>query len=246
MTEEKYLLTTRPAVKVSPSIRGPCFTVLNTPLTEIVDIDTSSVRESLERFRPNVFVITSEIASEKILEMYQFTRDSSIICIGDRSAEPLRVAGLHPAVPHQMNSAGIVELLTTMQHKGMRVALCRSSEHSKVIDSYLEDEEIDFISIDLYGIRKIKNPIIIERMKDQNCIGILVTSSLEARSLVDLLEENASEDLLAQRLVFCMGTPTRDTLTELGVKTEPLDSESSIKSIVQEIAEKHCNSGEWI
>lgn len=246
MVGENYIVTTRPTSKFGAVGKKFCFSVLNMPLTEVETRDLAQIKDEILEFGPDVIVITSEVASKRLLETDLLDNAEYLICIGDKSAEPLKKAGLSVIVPDKKNSKGIVDTIASMDLESMKIALCRSSVHNMIIDNYLNEHNYNFKSIDIYNIRAVESGSIIAKIEDTRCVGVLVTSSMEATLLVELARKDEKTELLTTKIVFSIGEPTSDRLRELGIKTEALKAQSSVDEILREIAEKHCYSGEWI
>lgn len=246
MAGKKYIVTTRPASKFKPVEGEFCFSIVNIPLTEVKLRDLPEVKDEILEFNPDIIITTSELSSERLVKIDFSGKLDFFIAIGDKSAAPLKGTGIQTLIPEEKTSSGIVELLSSMDLASRRIALCRSSVHSMIIDRYLAQSGIEFRSIDIYDIHKTGQEDIISQIEDPACVGVLVTSSMEAKLLVELANTAGKPALLDRKSVFSIGKPTTNTLTELGISVELLKTQSSIEQILLEIKEKHCHSGEWI
>ncbi len=246
MGVKPFLVITRPVEKDNSGIEGKCFTLINQPLTTITMYpDISEKIASIVSYNPKWIVVTSRIGSSLLLEN-RLSIDSTYLCIGENTAEPLKKAGFSVIVPEEMNSSGLVSLLREKLSTGDRVALCRSSRHSNVIDSFLLTKGADFRSFDLYTIEDLHNSVIGELITSKDCTGVILTSSMESELFAGIIKKMHLGEIIDSKKVFCIGKPTYDTTVSMGLKPENIGFTSNVDALLRLIEKEYCDSGEWI
>ncbi|MCL4452370.1 MAG: uroporphyrinogen-III synthase [Candidatus Thermoplasmatota archaeon] len=246
MEKGNYLITTRPAEKNRQTVSAACFYVRNIPLTRIVEnLDTNKFRHNIEEYLPDFVVITSSIGSQIFLKA-GVTGNYTVMCIGKKTAEPFLGSRYRVLDAKEQNSTGLVNLVSAHATKTSRIALCRSRQHNEVLDNYLASNGFDYRCFDLYDIVDVHPPELKTAIIDQECRGIVLTSSMEARSLSMELGSKLNSFEMRKKKIFCIGKPTYEAARRLGLNCEATESESDVDAIIEEISKKHCNSGEWI
>ena len=246
MEKRNFLITTRPAEKNRQTANASCFEIKNVPLTRIVrNANPKKLKEQLEKYSPNIVVLTSSIGSEILLKA-EMCGIHTIMCIGKRTAEPFLRSGLEVLVPIEQNSSGLIELISLQSRKESRIALCRSKQHNSILDEYLASEGYNYRCFDLYEIEELHSPVLQRMLFNKECKGLILTSSMEAVSLAHLLGNDVHSKEFSDKTIFCIGKPTYETATRQGFDCEMLNNEGDVEAIIEEISKKHCNSGEWI
>ena len=245
MEKGNYLITTRPAEKNRQTVMADCFYVKNIPLTRIVEnIDINEFKHHIEDYSPDFIVITSSIGSQIFLRA-GISGNFTIMCIGKKTAEPFLDSRFKVLVAKEQNSTGLATLVSRHATKTSRIALCRSRQHNEVLDKYLTSNGFDYRCFDLYDIVEVHPPDLEAAIIDQKCRGIIITSSMEARSLSKELGSKLNSVQLTKK-IFCIGRPTYEAARRLGLNCEATNNERDVAAIIEEISKKHCNSGEWI
>ncbi len=248
MEKRNFLITTRPAEKNRETANASCFEIKNVPLTRIVgNANPRTLRDQIEKYSPDFVVLTSSIGSEIFLKAaIPGSGSFRIMCIGKRTAEPFLRSGLEVLVPIEQNSSGLIELISLQSRKESRIALCRSKQHNTILDEYLASEGHNYRCFDLYEIEELHSTDLEEMLFKKECKGLILTSSMEAVSLAHLLGNDIHSKEFRGKTIFCIGKPTYETATRQGFDCEILNNEGDVEAIIEEISEKHCNSGEWI
>ena len=240
-----FIITTRPDKKYT-SVSGDCFEVVNIPVTEVhISSRVEEVKEELIQFNPDVIVLTSFTGS-KILMSLGISGNFKFICIGEKTALPLIDSGLDVQIPEEKNSYGLADYIERCVNKSDKIALCRSEQHDNYIDTFLTKNGYVFKNFTLYSLTAIPFDSIINYIEMRNCMGILFTSSLEAKVVNEFLLKKHKSDVLNHKKVFSIGKMTSNTLKKYKIKTETMESESNFEELLKEITKKYCSSGEWI
>lgn len=243
--EHPFIITTRPEEKYQP-LSGSCFEVVNIPVTEVhISNRIKDIKNGLIQFNPHIIVLTSSTGSDIFMNL-GLNGNYRFICIGEKTALPLRNYGLKAEVPEEMNSYGLVDYIKNHVSGNERIALCRSKQHDNYLDEYLDDTGYVFKDFPLYSLKKIPCDSILSYIERKNYMGIVFTSSLETKIIVNFLSEKGKLDLLNNKSVFSIGKMTSKMLKKYGIQTESMNSESNFEAIIKEISDKYCNSGEWI
>ncbi len=246
MEIKSFLVTTRPAEKYRTIAGGKCFDVRNIPLTRIVyNQDPVNLKIKIEAYEPSLVIVTSSIGANVFLGA-GIVGDFTIICIGRKTAEPFSALKRKVLVPGEENSTGIVDLVSHYPRDRTRIALCRSKKHSSELDEFLSSNGYNYRCFDLYDIEELRSSTLVSDFMNENCRGIILTSSMEAGVFASIARDVADTSAFRNRKIFCIGRPTMETAASLGLHCEPLNTESDFDAIVKEISKIHCNSGEWI
>ena len=243
--DRPFIIATRPEQKYK-TVSGACFDVVNIPVTEVhISNRIKEVKEELFQFNPDLIVLTSSTGS-KILMSLGISGNFKFICIGEKTASPLIDSGLDVNIPQEKNSYGLADYIGRYVNKENRIALCRSEQHDNYIDAFLTKNGYVFKNFTLYSLAAIPFDNIINYIERKNCVGILFTSSLEAKVVIEFLLNKHKIDVLNHKKVFSIGKMTSNTLKKYRIKAETMASESNFEELLMEITKKYCHSGEWI
>ncbi len=239
----RYLLTTRPASKVSTKIVKNCFELINVPVTELKSkpgFDTKIINE----FNPEIAVFTSSYGVDLYFDQYEgsFRKGVVFIAIGNETSNSLTKKGFNSIIPDIKNSNGVVELLDKKYARSMKVALFISSKSNGIIQEYLERTGRPHITTVLYDVVPVEGNTFLKMALQEDCFGIIVTSSYEARVIFgDLLNGNEKEILCRNRKIFAIGNPTAEQLRKLHITVTQPVGHSDLQQLVDEIEKKYCN-----
>lgn len=243
--DRPFIITTRPEEKYR-SLSGYCFEIVNIPVTKVqISSNIKDIKDRLTRFNPNIIVLTSSTGSDIFLKL-GLNRSLRFICIGEKTALPLQNSGFKTEVPIEMNSYGLGKYIKSYVPEDQKIALCRSNQHDNYLDKYLGEAGYVFKDFPLYSLKKIPCDSILSYIEIENFMGIIFTSSLETKIVVNFLAEKGKLDMLHNKNIFSIGKMTSNMLMKYGINTQSLVSESNFEAIVKEISDKYCNSGEWI
>ena len=229
----RYIITTRPEGKFKP-MATECISIKNVPLTKIIKTGRQEeIIQDIIKNKPNAVVLTSSIgASEFFKYYYKYTEDPDIIAIGNNTADEIKKYRANVSVPTIRNSYGVIALLK--KYRNSTIALFRSSESNNIINDWLEKNNINFREYHIYSVVKIESSEIKDLFLDTNCIGILLTSSMEARIFHDILG-----DIEITKNIYAIGNVTDETLRSYGYNVS-FTGNSDFESIVKYIDSKNC------
>ena len=233
MEKRNFLITTRPAEKNRQTANASCFEIKNVPLTRIVrNANPKKLKEQLEKYSPNIVVLTSSIGSEILLKA-EICGIRTIMCIGKRTAEPFLRSGLEVLVPIEQNSSGLIELISLQSRKESRIALCRSKQHNTLLDDYLASEGYNYRCFDLYEIEELHSSNLERMLFNKECKGLILTSSMEAVSLAHLLGNDVHSKEFSDKTIFCIGKPTYETARRQGFDCEMLNKKAMLRQLLR-------------
>jgi uroporphyrinogen-III synthase len=233
MDTHRYIVTTRPEEKFK-SVSTRCISVKNVPLTKI--IRTGKQEEIIQDIiskRPETIVLTSSIgASEFFRYYYKFTENPRIIAIGDKTADEIKKYTGKFSVPTAKNSYGVITMLE--KYLDSRIALFRSNESNNIINDWLEERNANFREYYIYSVVKIENTQIKELLINDDCRGILLTSSMEARIFHEIMGDSK-----LTKNIYAIGKVTEETLQNYGYNVS-FTGNSDFQSIIKYIDSKNC------
>ncbi len=228
MDTSKFIITTRPEIKFKP-VETECIGVLNIPLTDIrlSDFDKKIADEIAEE-KPNVIVLTSSVgASEFFKHYYKYTENPYFIAIGEKTAEVIGKYTGNIEVPTSKDSYGVLEILSERSHGN--IALFRSNESNNIIRDSLSRRGIKYHEYYIYKVLKLENTGLKASFLSEKCIGIFITSSMEAKAFKDHVGISTGN-----KKFYSIGKTTTETLESMGYRvcaTGKSDFESMIKYI---------------
>lgn len=239
---EKYLITTRPEEKVSEMPGSLCFDTINIPVTRL-EVNTEFEPGIITEFEPSIAIFTSTYGASAFLERWPGTLASGtkVLAIGNATAEVLKGTFPDVAVPEERSSAGIISLLGRIVRPGERVVLFVSSRTNGVIERFLRENEVEYLSEELYYSEELPAEEFYSSATDPDCFGIIVTSSYEARVIFEeLLDKDEINEMLMGRKIFSIGKTTSKTLMELGIPVSEPYGESSLEELIEGIDRMYC------
>ncbi|KAA8923466.1 uroporphyrinogen-III synthase [Thermoplasma sp.] len=221
----KYVLSTRPEEKAN-TVDGGCFSVLNVPVTRLepIDIDYDSViGQDVE-----CLAFTSSYGARLFFERAS-RKNFGYLGIGRSTCEEIRKNGYDCEYPERMDSEGLADLILS-RCRNVKVALIRSENANEIVNERIRGR-IDFIDIRNY--RVVPTGIdIAAYLMDEGCLGIIVTSSMEARISIPAIRASG-------RPVFSIGSVTSKTLEEAGIHPT-ISGNSDFEDLVEKIRRYIC------
>lgn len=244
----KYLVTTRPPGKFTSVVDRKCFRILNIPVTDTV-VEQSvadSIREILE-FGPDAMVFTSRIGSEVFMKHggeEVLRRGLPCFCIGPSTAGPLELSSGDILIPDSRDTAGLSDLVISRSQEISRVAVFRSREGNPALMDALKSAIQEVREYEAYHSIELEGGNIEESVTDEKCVGIALTSPMEADIFFRRIRDPAG---LRGKRVFAIGNPTAEKVRSHGFEvSEPL-GKSDFEALILEIENIYCgDSGEWI
>jgi uroporphyrinogen-III synthase len=239
MDTSRYIITTRPEIKFR-TLKTKCIALLNIPLTSIKARDfNEKIGEEIVNTMPGVIVLTSSFgASEFFKNYYKFTKNPDFVAIGDKTAEVIKKYTGNVQVPTCKDSQGVLNLL--LKYDNPVIALFRSNESNNIISNSLSQRNIKFHEYHIYDVIQLENTGLKSAFLSDRCIGILITSSMEAR----IFGENIGS-YNGNRKIYSIGKITTDTLVSMGYKVSTTGA-SDFVAMIEKIDKENCSSGEWI
>ncbi|WP_298278656.1 uroporphyrinogen-III synthase [Ferroplasma sp.] len=233
MVTSDYIITTRPEEKFKP-VNTRCISIKNVPLTKIVRTGRQEeIIQGVIQNKPEIIVLTSSVgASEFFKYYYKYIENSHIIAIGDKTAEEIKKYTGKVSVPTVRNSYGVITMLEN--YLNSRIALFRSNESNNIISDWLEENNANFMEYYIYNVVKIVNPGIKDLFLENDCKGILLTSSMEATIFHEVL---GSADI--NKNIYAIGRVTEETLKKYGYYVS-FTGNSDFYSIIKYIDNKNC------
>ncbi len=160
-------------------------------------------------------IITSQNAARVVVE--RGLKLGRVIAIGRKTAEILEKAGVKVLIPTKFDSETLFEEFSEML-KGKKVIALRSDAGSKVLKKLAEIS--DFRDVKVYRIEKLQEEEQrkeIERVKDGFYDTVIFSSSMIARSFLELCDNGCLEALKNMTLI-AIGPPTARVLESYGLK----------------------------
>lgn len=243
------VLSTRPAEKFKAEIENYNFNLINVPLTKLIrNKITSSQKIEIEKFGPDVIILTSSYGAEIFLkdlwDLFKH-RDIKFIAIGDSTAEPLIKEGIKTYIPQDKTTEGIIQFIKQEIPREFRIMILRSNRGNPILNEFLEVDKREFIEFVLYDILEdIENrEKLLKCLRTMDLEAILLTSSLEASIFFRIIREENFK-INEQTVIYAIGEPTKRAVLNSGYTGKILTGESSFKLILDNINKN--NSGEWI
>ncbi len=224
----KYIISTRPAEKFSP-VSGRCFNVVNCPLTAIrpLNVDYEGI---LRKYDIRYIVFTSSVGAD-IFFRNVGDYPAEYLAIGENTANAIRSHGHECIVPDRKDSKGLAEKMIRVCRNGYALLL-RSSMANEDLNRII-DGKVRYIDVRTYDV--IERPNEFENMcMSGDCIGALITSSMEARIAAVTLKRTG-------KMAFAIGTPTAEALEQSGIKPA-IVGDSDFAKTVEEIERIICKS----
>ena len=233
-----FLVSTRPEGKYSAPKRRYCFSLVNVPVTEVHPADAFTIDEFL-RFNADVSVFTSSVGSSLFLEKFglQPVQGTSILCIGRETARPFIEAGAEVTLPANHDSAGLAELLAE-KYSNRRIALLTSDSSNLKLRDFLDREHFIYRYFTLYRVGKLRPDLSVIGKDD--CIGVLLTSPIEASVVIEFLRESG----IRPPPIYAIGRTTADYIETLGFTVSAEVPNSSFAEALSIIDNKICKKGE--
>lgn len=238
----KYLITTRPAEKNTIIEQNYCFQVVNVPVTALRPNKEFQILE-VERFNPDVAIFTSSYGVKLYFDYFDGTLggEVAVISIGNETASELSSRGRRSLVPEVKTSNGVIELLKELFSSAKRVAVFVSSRSNRVIQGYLEEQNIGHLVSTLYHGEELPGKDFAYSLLQGDCIGAVITSPFEAQTIFNnILGPSEREILLSGKKIFSIGKTTSDELKKLGVPVSKPEGKSDLEKLVDSISKEYC------
>lgn len=240
----RFIVTTRPLGKEYGEITSNCFKILNLPVTKL-SVNSDFTPSELMEYEPDIAIFTSTFGAQLILESPEIILKpgTQIIAIGSKTSEILSNRYSEVIVPQEQTSKGVITVLRKSLRGKERVALFVSSRTNGLIDRYLSETGIDHLTIELYDAEILPGKDFVKHLTSENCFGLIVTSSFEARVIFNgLLKEEDKRTVLSRCHIFAVGKTTADALSKLGITVSHPVGNSDIGKLVAEIEKIFCSS----
>ncbi|SMD31595.1 uroporphyrinogen-III synthase [Picrophilus oshimae] len=218
--DTRFIVTIRPAEKYN-EIKGSCFDVINIPVTRIVDLEPPVID-----YKPDVIVLTSEHGADLFFKYYNLK--GIFMAIGRKTGDEIKRHGINPLIPKDESSYGLINLLD--KYKDKRIAMFRSMKSNNIIRDYLIKNHFDFKEYFLYDIVPV-NSDICNYINDDKCMGVVITSSMEAEIIVSMCHgiKNA----------FAIGRVTEEKLRSMNINVIKT-GKSDFIDLIKEIDKMYC------
>jgi uroporphyrinogen-III synthase len=229
----KYIITTRPAIKFN-KLETECIDIKNVPLTDIMPCGfKKEIADEIIENDPRLIVLTSSYgAAEFFKNYYEYTKNPDFIAIGEKTAEIIKKYTGKVSVPTGRDSYGVNDLIS--KYRDLHIALFRSNESNNIIRDSLARNRINFREYYIYKIIKLENTDLRQLFLSDYCIGILITSSMEAITF----HENAGDNVKGKK-IYSIGKITTKTLESLGY-TVYSTGNSDFESMIMNIDKINC------
>ncbi len=239
MDTSKYIITTRPEIKFK-TLKTKCIDLVNIPLTAIKARDyNEKIGEEIVNAMPDVIVLTSSFgASEFFKNYYKFTKNPDFVAIGDKTAMVIKKYTGNVQVPTCKDSYGVLNLLS--KYENPVIALFRSNESNNIIINSLSQRNIKFYEYHIYDVIELKNTGLKSAFLSDRCMGILITSSMEARIFGETIG-----CYTGNKKIYSIGKITTYTLRSMKYKVS-ITGTSDFETMIEKIDTENCSSGEWI
>ncbi len=218
--DTKFLVTTRPAEKYN-EIKGLCFDVINIPVTRIIDFEPPEID-----FKPDVVILTSQHGAELFFKNYNI--NAVYMAIGKKTGDEIKRHGINPLIPDDNSSYGLIRILDN--YKDKRIAMFRSKKSNEILRNFLIKNNFDFREFFLYDIVPVNNNIC-NYINDERCIGVVITSSMEAEIISSMCHEIKN--------AFAIGKVTEKTLKSRNINVIKTGN-SDFNELIMEINNIYC------
>lgn len=236
------IITTRPDQKGSGILPSRCVEIVNIPVTRLVRnkfLDPQAIMD----FNPTIGVFTSSLGSQIFLEMFPGKSLSEMlpIAIGTKTAEALSRKYSEIRVPAKKTSTGVNLMLDSIASASDRIALFSSSKSNGVVLKHLEKKKWPHLSVELYDAEPLEIGDLAREIMKAECFGLIVTSSMEARTIFDSSEwKNIPPKALGNKHIFAIGETTLNTLIEMGIKVSNPVGKSNLQELVEALESEYC------
>lgn len=220
-----FILSIRPEEKAE-DIDGMCFDILNVPVTRLEPIPVNYA--DLIGSGVDCIAFTSSYG------VRLFFRDAPVknfryFGIGKSTCEEVRRYGYDCEYPERMDSEGLADMIIS-HCSGRRVALIRSASANEIVNEKLTGH-VDFLDIRNY--RAVRTDAdLMPYMTKEECMGIIVTSSMEARIAMPAIKATGKP-------VYSIGGVTTRTLEEAGIRPA-ISGNSDFTDLVEKIKKYLC------
>lgn len=241
---DRYIVTTRPSAKALAGSPESCFHVLNVPVTSLEPNDAFDA-SVITGFNPDIAVFTSTYGVDLFFGRFNgdFSSKVAFVAIGSETAKALSRWGKKATVPERRTSEGVVQLLSGTNYTGKSIVLFVSSKSNGIIQSYLEEHHTRHIVAVLYSAEVLPAADFAEKVLHSECLGIVVTSSFEARAIFEhALDKGQVAELCAEKKVFAIGKTTERELQALRIPVSVPVGKSDLEKLLEEISRKYCEN----
>ncbi|BAB59774.1 uroporphyrinogen-III synthase [Thermoplasma volcanium GSS1] len=229
MTLRKFIISLRPAEKFV-KFDSPCFDLINIPVTRLMPLDIN-IEKILKESAADCIVFTSTFGVDLFFSRVNM-KGFTILGIGKATCERVQAYGHKCLYPENMDSEGLANLIIS-KCKDKKILILRSKKANEVLTEKLKEEGIDFLEFRIYdAVPDTKD--FEKHYKDQNCLGVIITSSMEAEIVIPFLKED-------KKMVFSIGVTTTNTLMSHGIMPD-ITGNSDFLELLKKIDYFICNA----
>ncbi|SFL41277.1 uroporphyrinogen-III synthase [Halogranum rubrum] len=187
-------------------------------------------------------VLTSKTGVELAKEAGWEPGDTTVVAIGESTAEALRKAGYRvDRVPQEFSSTGLVEMLAG-EVDGKRIEVARSDHGSPVLTDGLREAGADVNETVLYRlVRPESSGKSAEMAADGELEAALFTSSLTVEHFLDAAEERGIRDEaidgLNDAVVGTIGHPTKERAESHGITVDVVPDVADFEELACAVVE---------
>jgi len=177
-------------------------------------------------------IVTSQNAARVLAE--KGVKLKKVIAIGKKTAEMLTADEV--LIPSKFDSETLYREFAEIL-RGKRVVAFKSNSGNEVLKKLSEIAE--FRDVEVYRIEKMQSgeqKMEIERVKAGYYSAIVFSSSMIARSFLELCDEECIE-MLKKMMVIAIGPPTAKVLAEKGIKAE-IPEEYTFDAVIELLKSK--------
>lgn len=241
MTDERFIATTRPAEKFRTLEQKPCLEIVNVPLTAISEKNFQDQEiENIAGFDPEVVVFTSQRGVDVYfsdIDPYLKRRQRRYYGVGQSTCRTVQENGYLCIMPERRDSQGLGETVIRRE-KGSRVLLFRSDQANRILDDILSASEMAFLNVTAYNVIRIRRADI-SPFLDENCAGIVFTSSMEVEAFVSLTGDKLHNIVRSGTRFFSIGTFTTRTMEKHSIPVSEPVGNSDFEQLIQDICTRY-------
>ncbi|CAC11713.1 hypothetical protein [Thermoplasma acidophilum] len=220
-----FVLSIRPEEKAQRT-GGACFDILNVPVTRLEPIPVDYT--DLIRSGVDCVAFTSSYGVRLFFKNAP-VKNFRYFGIGKSTCEEVRKYGYDCEYPEKMDSEGLADMIIS-HCSGRKVALIRSANANEIVNEKIMGH-VDFI--DLRNYRAVNTNVdLTPYMAKEECMGIIVTSSMEAKIAMPAIKATGKP-------VYSIGSVTTKTLEEAGIHPA-ISGNSDFVDLVEKIKKYLC------
>jgi uroporphyrinogen-III synthase len=171
----------------------------------------------------------------------------TIVAIGDKTQDALRSHRVEvKIIPDDQSSRGVLNSLSEIKLKGLRIGMPRSSKADGTLKRALKAKGATLREVTAYesGLPGDVAPalILIESLGKGEVDAVTFTSASTGRNLFEIADAHSSDSELREGLrgavVAAIGPATSEALREFGVRVDVVPSEHSTESLIGALVKK--------